>query len=164
MTLSARTRRILFWLPMALVGSLALAWLFRPQPVPVDLVEAKEGNIEVTVSDEGETRVKDVFVVSAPLPGLMRRIGLKAGDLVEKQKTVVARIAPSDPDFLDARSEREARAALRRAQADREFAAAELKRYQQLAAQGVMSANDLDAARRRDQTAAAALDEARARL
>ena len=164
MTLSARTRRILFWLPMALVGSLALAWLFRPQPVPVDLVEAKEGNIEVTVSDEGETRVKDVFVVSAPLPGLMRRIGLKAGDLVEKQKTVVARIAPSDPDFLDARSEREARAALRRAQADREFAAAELKRYQQLAAQGVMSVNDLDAARRRDQTAAAALDEARARL
>ena len=164
MTLSARARRLLFWLPVALVGGLALAWLFRPQPVPVDLVEAKEGNIEVTVSDEGETRVKDVFVVSAPLPGLMRRIGLKAGDLVEKQKTVVARIAPSDPDFLDARSEREARAALRRAQADREFAAAELKRYQQLAAQGVMSVNDLDAARRRDRTAAAALDEARARL
>mgnify|MGYP003411464989 CR=1 FL=1 len=44
----------------------------------------------------------------------MRRITLKAGDAVTAQKTVVARIAPSDPTFLDARSEREARAAVRR--------------------------------------------------
>lgn len=149
---------------MLVAGGLALAWLFRPQPVPVDLAEITEGPIQVTVSDEGETRVKDVFVVSAPLSGLMRRIELKAGDTVTAQKTVVARIAPSDPNFLDVRSEREARAAVRRAEAERDFAQAELKRYRQLAGQGVVSANDRDAAERRAQTAAAALDEARARL
>jgi HlyD family secretion protein len=164
MALSAQTRRLLFWLPMLLVGALALAWLFRPQPVPVDLAEIGLGPIQVTVSDEGETRVKDVFVVSAPRSGLMRRIELKAGDTVTAQKTVVARIAPSDPNFLDVRSEREARAAVRRAEAERDFAQAELKRYRQLAGQGVVSANDRDAAERRAQTAAAALEESRARL
>jgi len=164
MALSAQTRRLLFWLPMLLAGGLALVWLFRPQPIPVDLAEIAEGPIQVTVSDEGETRVKDVFVVSAPLSGLMRRIELKAGDAVAAQKTVVARIAPSDPNFLDVRSEREARAAVRRAEAERDFAQAELKRYRQLAGQGVVSANDRDAAERRAQTAAAALEEARARL
>jgi len=164
MALSAPTRRLFFWLPLLAAGGLALAWLFRPQPVPVDLAEIRQGPIQVTVSDEGETRVKDVFVVSAPLSGLMRRIELKAGDPVTEQKTVVARIAPGDPNFLDARSEREARAAVRRAVAERDFAVAELKRYRQLAEQGVVSANDRDAAERRAQTAAAALEEARARL
>jgi len=164
MAVSAQTRRLLFWLPILVLGGLALAWLFRPQPVPVDLATITSGPIQVTVSDEGETRVKDVFVVSAPLTGLMRRIELKAGDAVVAQKTVVARIAPSDPNFLDVRSEREARAALRRAEAEREFALAELKRYRQLAEQGVVSANDRDAAERRAETAAAALEEARARL
>jgi len=161
---SAQTRRLLFWLPMVVLGGLALAWLFRPQPVPVDMATIAEGPIQVTVSDEGETRVKDVFVVSAPLAGLMRRIELKAGDPVTAQKTVVARIAPSDPNFLDVRSEREARAAVRRAEAERDFAVAELRRYRQLAEEGVVSANDRDAAERRAQTAAAALEEARARL
>lgn len=164
MALSAQTRRLLFWLPIVVVGGLALAWLFRPQPVPVDVAEITTGPIQVTVSDEGETRVKDVFVVSAPLSGLMRRIDLKAGDPVTAQKTIVARIAPSDPNFLDARSQREASAAVRRAEAEREFAQAELKRYEQLAGQGVVSANDRDAAQRRARTATAALEEARARL
>ncbi|MBL8225311.1 MAG: efflux RND transporter periplasmic adaptor subunit [Chromatiales bacterium] len=164
MELSAQTRRLLFWLPLAVAGIAGLAWLLRPQPVPVDLVTIGSGPIQVTVSDEGQTRVKDVFVVSAPLPGLMQRITLKAGDEVVAQKTVVARIAPNDPNFLDARSEQEARAALRRAEAERDFAAAELERFQRLAASGVISANDLDAARRRAQTTTAAVEEARARL
>lgn len=163
-TLSAQQRRLLFWFPMIVVGGAALAWLFRPQPIPVDLATIATGLIQVTVSDEGETRVKDVFVVSAPLSGQMRRIELKAGDVVAAQETVVARIAPGNPDFLDVRSEREARAAVRRAEAERDFAAAELKRYRQLAEQGVVSANDRDAAERRAQTATAALEEARARL
>jgi HlyD family secretion protein len=164
MELSAQTRRLLFWLPFAVAGVAGLAWLLRPQPVPVDLVAVDTGPIQVTVSDEGQTRVKDVFVVSSPLPGLMQRITLKAGDEVVAQKTVVARIAPNDPNFLDARSEQEARAALRRADAERAFAAAELERYRRLAAQGVVSANDLDAAQRRAQTTTAAVEEARARL
>mgnify|MGYP003842218605 CR=1 FL=1 len=54
----------------------ALAWLFRPAAVAVDLVEVERGPLMVSVSDEGETRVRDMYVVSAPVPGLMRRIEL----------------------------------------------------------------------------------------
>jgi HlyD family secretion protein len=163
-TLSARTRRLLFWLPLVVLAVLAIAWLFRPEPVLVDLATVERGPIQVSVSDEGETRVKNVFVVSAPVPGLMQRITLKAGDEVVAGRTVVARIEPSDPSFLDARSQREARAAVDRAVAEKDFADAELKRYRELASRGVVSANDLDAAERRARTAAAALAEARARL
>jgi HlyD family secretion protein len=144
----------------------------------VDFASAAPGPLEVSVSDEGETRVKDVFVVSAPVPGLMRRIALKAGDAVAAGSTVIARIEPSDPSFLDVRSEAEARAAaqaaeaaqklavasVRRAEAELDFARAELTRYRGLAERNTVSANDLDAAERRAKTASAALEEARAAL
>lgn len=178
LTLTAARRRIAFWAPIAAVGALLLFWLFRPEAVPVDLVTVARGPVAVTLSDEGETRVKDVFVVSAPVPGLMRRIGLKAGDAVVAAGTVVARIAPSDPASLDRRSATEgraavraaeaglalARAALQRAEAERDFAAAELNRFRGLAATSTISANDLDAAERRSRTASAATEEARAAL
>jgi HlyD family secretion protein len=174
----ARIRRLLFWLPLVLLTGGALAWLLRPQAVAVDFAAAERGPLQVTVSDEGETRVKDVFVVSAPVPGLMRRIELKAGDAVVAGQTAVARIEPSDPSFLDVRTAAETRAAVQaaeaaqklaiasvqRAEAELDFANAELKRYRGLAERDTVSANDLDAAERRARTAAAALAEARAAL
>jgi HlyD family secretion protein len=96
--------------------------------VAVDFATIERGALSVTVSDDGETRVKDVFAVSAPVPGLMRRIELEPGDLVEAQSTVIARIEPSDPSFLDVRSEAEARATVRAAEAARAYAAAEVER------------------------------------
>ena len=78
----ATAKRLWFWLPPLALVALALAWLFRPQPVAVDLATAARGPLRVSVSDDGETRVKDVFVVSAPVAGLMRRIELEAGDPV----------------------------------------------------------------------------------
>jgi HlyD family secretion protein len=175
---AAIRRRLWFWLPSIAVVVLGVAWLFRPQPIAVDLAEATRGPLRVVVSDDGETRVKDVFVVSAPVAGLMRRIELEAGDEVVAAQTVVARIEPSDPAFLDRRSEGEAVAALRAAEAARthataevqrvaaelDFARAELQRYEGLAARAAVSQNDLDAARRRARTAAAALRESEANL
>jgi HlyD family secretion protein len=171
-------RRLAFWLPLAVALLLALAWLFRPQPVPVDFATVRRGSLQVSVSDEGETRVKDVFVVSAPVAGFMRRIDLEHGDPVEAGKTVVARIQPSDPGFLDARTETELRAAanaaeaaranaaaaVQRAQADLDFARAELNRFRGLAARDTIAQNALDDAERRARTAAAALAEAKAQL
>lgn len=175
---TATRRRLWFWIPPVAVLLVVLAWLFRPQPVAVDLAPVERGPLSVTVADEGETRVKDVFVVSAPVAGLMRRIELEAGDPVEADDTVVARIEPADPTFLDPRSQAEASAAVRsaeaarthaaaevrRVQAELEFAQAELRRYEGLTARAAISANDLDAARRRARTADAALQEARAGL
>jgi HlyD family secretion protein len=174
----ASWRRLWFWAPPFLALLVALAWLFRPQPVAVDLATARRGPLQVTVGDEGETRVRDMFVVSAPVPGLMRRIELEAGDAVVAEETIVARIEPSDPSFLDRRSQAEAQAGvraseaarayaaaqLRRAQAERDFADSELKRYEGLSAHHTVSDNDLEAARRRARTATAAVEEAVAGL
>lgn len=160
----ARRRRVLFWLPFAVTTVLALVWSFRPQPVPVDMVEITRGTLEVSVSDEGRTRVRNVYTVSAPVGGVMQRITLKAGDAVVAGDTVIARIEPGDPAFLDARSESEALAAVRRAEAERDFARAEVERYRALAQSRTVSASELDAAERRARMAGAALDEARARL
>lgn len=171
-------RRSLLWLPFALALIVLMWWLFRPTPVAVDFATIGRGALSVSVSDEGETRVKDVFQVSAPVPGLMRRIELEPGDAVEAQSTAVARIEPSDPSFLDVRTEAEARATVRAAEAARayaaaeverataelEFAQSELKRFQGLAERNSISANDLDAAERRARIAAAGLDEVKARL
>ncbi|MCC7330710.1 MAG: HlyD family efflux transporter periplasmic adaptor subunit [Gammaproteobacteria bacterium] len=173
---TATQRRLALWLPIAAATVLGILWLSWPRAVAVDFARVAAGPIEETVSDEGETRVKEAYVVSAPLPGLMQRIALKAGDAVVAGQTVMARIEPSDPVFLDRRSEAEARAgaeaaqaaqkqavaAVARAEADLDFASAELQRYRGLAAAHTISANDLDAAERRARTAAAALDEARA--
>jgi len=173
---TAATRRMWFWIPPFAVLLAALVWLFLPRPVAVDLATVERGPLRVTISDEGETRVKDVFVVSAPITGLMRRIELEAGDEVKADDTIVARIEPSDPSFLDRRTSAEATAGvraaqaarthaaaeLRRVQAELEFAQAELTRYEGLAARHAISQNDLDAARRRARTAEAALQESRA--
>ena len=171
-------RRVIFWSPFVAALLIAVVWLFRPEAVAVDLVAVERGPLRVTVTDEGETRVRDVFVVSAPVPGFMRRIALEVGDLVAASETVIARIEPSDPAFLDERSAAEARAAVeaadaarefaaaqvRRAEAELEFAAAELRRIRALAERDTVSENDLDAAERRARTAAAAVEEARAAL
>jgi HlyD family secretion protein len=174
--MSPAAKRLSFWVPLVLALAVALAWLFRPAAVPVDLVKVERGPLMVSVSDEGETRVRDMYVVSAPVPGRMRRVDLEAGDAVVAEKTVVARIEPSDPASLDVRSAAEARASVdaaaasrthaaaqvRRAQAELEFARSELARIRVLARSNTVSANDLDSAERRAKTADAALGEARA--
>jgi HlyD family secretion protein len=169
-------KRLLFWTPFALALAVALAWLFRSAPVAVDLAAVERGPLAVSISDEGETRVRDVYSVSAPVPGRMRRVELDVGDEVVADRTVVARIEPSDPSFLDVRSAAEARAGVdaaaaarvhaeaqvRRAEAELDFARAEFGRIRELARSHTVSANDLDAAQRRARTAEAALAEARA--
>lgn len=168
----------MIWIPILLAAGIAIAMLFRPVAVLVDLATVQTGELRVTITDEGKTRVKDVFIVSAPVPGLMRRIDLEAGDQVIAGETVVARIEPSDPSFLDVRTQAEAQAAVRaaeaaekyssaqvrRAEAELDFAEAEYTRYRGLAERNTVSENDLDAAERRARTAAAAIEEAKASL
>ncbi len=175
---SAATRRLIFWIPVLLIAGTAIALLFRPIAVPVDIVSVERGAIRVTITDEGKTRVKDIFVVSAPVPGLMRRIDLETGDAVSAGETVVARIEPSDPSFLDSRTQAETQAAVRAAEAAKKYAAAQVRRaraeldfanaefirYKGLVERNTISENDFDAARRRSRTATAALEEAKANL
>lgn len=175
---SATQRRWLFWLPLLLGLVLLLAWLLWPKPVAVDFATIARGPLQVTVSDEGETRARDVFAVSAPLGGVMRRIELEAGDTVQARKTIIARIVPSDPALLDPRSQAMARAAVHAAEAAQRLAAATLERVQTeldlserdlqrmrgLRVGESVSPAELDAAGSRARTAAAALREAQAGL
>ncbi|NNL65596.1 MAG: HlyD family efflux transporter periplasmic adaptor subunit [Myxococcales bacterium] len=176
--MSPRNRRIALWGTLA-IGLLAgLVYAFLPRAVPVDLVTAARGPLVVTLDEEGTTRVRDVFVVSAPVAGRARRIGMEVGDVVIAGETEVAEIEPVDPALLDIRSETEAQAAVRaaesarvraeseveRARAELDFAEAELQRQQGLRDRGASSVRDLDAADREQRTSRAALATARASL
>lgn len=174
----ALKRRMLFWLPTLLILLAVMVWLFYPKAVAVDLVAVQRGPLQVTVGDEGETRVKDLFVVSAPITGFMRRVELEPGDKVVASKTVVARLEPADPGLLDARTQAMAQAALsaaasartqaqaetRRADAELDYARTELKRTQALAAENAVSKSALDAAQHLADTATATVEQARAML
>ena len=59
------------------------------------------GPLVVTVDEEAETRVRDVFVLSAPVTGRLRRIEAEVGDRVIAGETLIAQIEPADPEFLD---------------------------------------------------------------
>ncbi len=156
----------------------ALVLAFMPQPVPADMVEIRRGPLAVTVNEEGQTRVRDIYTVSAPIGGRVLRIRAEAGDPVTERETVVATIQPTDPSFLDARSlgqaeaqEKTAQAArtlaaadVERAQAELDFAQSEYRRAQRLAARGTVSQSTLDRARLDMRTRAAAVDEANAAL
>jgi len=105
-----------------LVGGVVLAVVaatiygFLPKTVEVDLVAVSRGPFQVTIEEEGRTRLKERFVVSAPTAGYMRRIDAKVGDPVRKGETVVA-LEPLHSQPLDPRSRAEAEAVYSAAQA-----------------------------------------------
>jgi len=98
----------------ALLVALGLIWLvFRPAPVRVELGRVERGGLVVTVDEEGETRVRDRFVIAAPIAGRVARLTLEAGDAVQVG-SVVARMHPLP---LDPRTQAEASARLDAAEA-----------------------------------------------
>jgi HlyD family secretion protein len=117
--------RTAFWMSVAAAVVVLLALAFRPQAVAVDLAQAVRGRMQVTVRDEGRTRVRNEYVVSAPVSGELLRVELKPGAHVHAGQTV-ARILPGAPAFLDARALGEAQAAVGAAEAAVSAARAEL--------------------------------------
>src|SRR5690242_7254346 len=77
--------------------------LLRPAPLPVEAIRAVRGPMQVTVDEEGETRVRDRYVVAAPVAGHVARIELREGDSVTRGSEV-AWLLPSP---LDARTREE---------------------------------------------------------
>jgi HlyD family secretion protein len=88
---------------MALLILAGILYGFWPRPIEVDLAEVSRGPLTVTVDDEGKTRIRERYVITAPLAGAMRRVPLKPGHPVEAGKTVVALIEPVDPSLLNPR-------------------------------------------------------------
>jgi len=95
---------------------LAIVYGFMPKPVTVDLVKVSRGPLRVTVEEEGKTRVKDRFVLSAPVAGFMRRIKFDVGDHIQRGETLVE-LEPLKSNLLDPRSRATAEAAVSSAEA-----------------------------------------------
>ncbi|MEZ6234376.1 MAG: hypothetical protein R3B68_09315 [Phycisphaerales bacterium] len=144
----------------ALVAVAALVVAFMPTPVGVDLEAIRLGTVEVTVDEDGRTRLKDRYQVSAPLAGRLLRIELDEGDAVVAGRTVLAVIEPSPPSLLDARAEGEAQMRVRaaeanlaraepelaRAEADLQFARTDFEREHEAMARGGANQESLDRA------------------
>ncbi len=111
---------------VALIVVGGLAWALWPRPLLVETASIDLQTIEVFVEEEGESRIKEVFTVSMPTSGRVRRLTLHAGDQVLAGKTVIAVIQPSPPSLLDARARQIAQAAVKSADAAVAFATAQL--------------------------------------
>lgn len=162
--------RILVWLVLAAVAA-AFVWAFMPKPLEVATATVERGFLRITLDEEGQTRVRDRYVVSAPVDGKVLRIEHEPGDTVRSGSTILARFQPSRPGFLNSRTRAEAQARvarseaqverarveLDRANAELDHAEAELARHEQLHAEGLMADNRLEAARLRAVTASEAV-------
>ncbi|CAK9065622.1 RND transporter, partial [Durusdinium trenchii] len=159
---------------MAALALLVLFMTLRPQPVWVDAVPVSRQALAVTIVEEGHTRVKDRYVVSAPVAGYLRRIELQVGDRVEPEQ-LLTQLEPLKSTVLDARSRAEARAHVAASQAalaaaeeqvaaaaaDHDLAESDRQRLQKLAANQLVSAEALQKAEAAVQRTAAALRSAR---
>lgn len=149
---------------LALLGlfvASGFAWALWPKPIPVDVAAISRGPLTVTVDEEGKTRTRHVYAVSAPITGKLQRLALQAGDRVTKNETVVAIIEPSAPPLLDVRTIREqtaqiaaakafvvlAEAEVRAARTDLQFAESELARAETLQHTQAISERALEKAR-----------------
>ncbi len=154
---------------------LALVYGFLPKPIRVDSATVSRGPLRVTVEEEARTRVRDRFVVSAPVPGFLKRIDLEVADLVKKGQEVAA-LEPVRSTVLDPRSRAEAEAAVdaaqaaletakeraRAAAADAEYSRRRLARVKELFEGGHVSKDDYDLAEASAKKADAVRDSSQA--
>ncbi|MBK8457254.1 MAG: HlyD family efflux transporter periplasmic adaptor subunit [Phyllobacteriaceae bacterium] len=145
----------------AIAIAAGLWWAFRERPTGVDLATIATGPMTVAIEEDGIARVREVYRISAPVTGRLDRSILSVGDKVEAGKTIIARLNPVDPPFLDERSRAEVRAGvdaaaaavglakaeLSRAEAALAQAVADLERAERLARSGVVSESQLEKAR-----------------
>ena len=149
-----RRARTLTIIGVVVVG--LVAWLMRPKYLDVDTGIVRTGSMRETVDEEGRTRVRDRFLVTAPIAGRLERISFVEGDFV-RQGRVVAQIAPMPLDeparqqalarLAFARAlEREAASRLADARVAEENARQMLARRERVFAAGGISQEEHDAA------------------
>jgi HlyD family secretion protein len=156
---SMSRRSLIVLVVVAVLAIAALRWAFAPPAVAVETAPVTRGLFVQTIEDDGVTRVRDRYVVSAPVSGTLLRPELRVGDAVRADR-VVATILPSVPEMLDPRTRAEllarlgaaearharAGAMVKQAQAALVKAEADAKRITDLAAQGFVSRTESERA------------------
>jgi len=104
-----------------------IVWSVMPRMIPVEAATVTQGRFVATVDEDGKTRIRERYVVAAPLAGRLTRIRLKAGDQVGAED-VIATLVPSPAPLLDPRSRREAEERVGTAEAALERAKAMVER------------------------------------
>jgi len=134
-----------------------------PKPIEVEVGTVTRGPLIVSVLEEGETRIRERYVITSPVPGYLRRVDLRAGDRVAAGKTVLATIQSAPSTFLDPRTKAQAEAAVRAAEAARmqrretidtaqaelNLARKDLARYEELRKRGAIAVREYDTAKNR---------------
>jgi HlyD family secretion protein len=169
-----QSRLILTTVTVLLVGG-ALTAAFWPKPTMVDMGSVTRGAMQMTIDEEGRTRVRDAYIVSTPVAGQLQRVSVQPGDPVERGETVVAHMRPTNPAALDVRTREQAQAAvaaaeaalriaradLNSAMASRDLAQTELSRTEKLVERGISSNAALDHAHQSARVAEASVDTAK---
>jgi HlyD family secretion protein len=154
------TKGTWFWIAAGAAALAALAWAFSPRPVEVEIATVRQGLFEQAIEEDGRTRLKERYTVSAPVAARLARITLREGDCIAAGEPV-ATLTPVMPSMIDERSAREAAARLKAAAAGVERAAArverakislqearlEQERSEKLAGDGFIAPSRLDATR-----------------
>jgi HlyD family secretion protein len=153
------TRRHWVYLLAAGVTAAALTWLALPEAVPVETARVQRGPLTLRIEEDGVTRVRDRYLVAAPVAGLLMRPTLRVGDTVRRGE-VVAVIVPNAAQMLDARTRAElaarveaasaqasrARSLLRQAEAALFQAQNDHQRLEKLGSQGFASQTERERA------------------
>jgi HlyD family secretion protein len=124
----------------------AIISALRPSPIPVEVATVTTGPLTVSVLEEGKTRIRHRYVISPPVAGLLERVDLRAGVAIKAGETVLATIQPQPSSFLDPRSQAEAEARVKAADAARMQRGMQMERAKsslQLAEKDLARANDL---------------------
>lgn len=144
------------WVLLVIVVGGLIAVSMIPSPVPVDVAAVSSGEMVVAVESEGVTRVRDLYVVAAPVAGRLKRIDLDEGDVI-REGTEITRIfpapmGPAGQAELEARIEsieasgKSAEANLQSLVSQREQAKKDLSRTRELFDQGAVARRELDQA------------------
>jgi HlyD family secretion protein len=174
-------KRWLWIIALTLIAVAGIVWGMRGQQTPVEATAAKVAPLRMTVEEEGKTRLKSRYVISAPIGGFMRRLPLKAGDMVRAGQ-VITQLTSTGPTLLDPRTRDQSNARVESAEAtlsvaearvrtvqeqqratqvDMDYWRRQLEREQKLSASGDIPAERLDRTRtelRRAEAAAATLE------
>lgn len=155
-----------------------LAYTFWPRPILVDMDQVALTPMVVTIDEEAKTRVRDAYVVSAPIAGRVLRVEVEPGDAVTGGETIIAHMLPLNPSALDIRTREQARATVsaaeaglrvaradyNKAMADKDLADVDLDRSRKLHERGIIANAAMERAERAWRAATASLDTAKAAI
>lgn len=119
-------RKHVLLIVLGLMLAAMLVWVLRPAPVPVTVTQVRAEHFVEHVEDEGFTRLRDTYTVTAPISAYLQRLTLEPGDAVDRDDPVFI-LEPLPVPAMDARAREQAREQVAAARARLESARAELE-------------------------------------